>query len=60
MDLTVFQDRHAIADTHGRAHVVLDQQDRQAEFGPKSPDEVGQDMIVVGSRGLGTIGRLSR
>ena len=37
--LAVVEDRHPVADAHDHAHVVLDEQDRQAVLGPQPVDE---------------------
>ena len=40
-DLAVVEDGDPVADAHDHPHVVLDEQDRQAELAPEAPDEVG-------------------
>ena len=40
-DLAVVEDGHPVADAHDHPHVVLDEQDGQAELGAQAPDEVG-------------------
>src|SRR5437870_4983923 len=44
----VIQDRDPLADAHHHAHVVLDQQDRDAELVTQALDQAHQLLLLVG------------
>ena len=46
--LAMVEDGHPVADPHDHAHVVLDEEDRQAEFAAQPADEIGQLAGLIG------------